>query len=83
MIIYFIGYIAAGKNKWGKKVADELNYNFVDTRDIMEQKSGVSFGYLLQNKELFNDCLQHFCRGCGVTGCGVTVVLQLQLADGV
>ena len=53
MIIYFIGYIAAGKNKWGKKVAEELNYNFVDTRDIMEQKSGVSFGYLLQNKELF------------------------------
>ena len=53
MIIYFIGYIAAGKKKWGKKVAEELNYNFVDTRDIMEQKSGVSFGYLLQNKELF------------------------------
>jgi len=53
MIIYFIGYIAAGKNKWGQKLAKELNYNFVDTREIMEQKSGLPFGALLQNKELF------------------------------
>jgi shikimate kinase len=53
MLIYFIGYIAAGKNKWGKKLAEELNYNFVDTREIMEQKSGLSFAELLQNKELY------------------------------
>ncbi len=53
MIIYFIGYIAAGKNKWGKKLAEELNYDFVDTRNIMEQKSGMTFGLLLQNKDLF------------------------------
>lgn len=53
MLIYFIGYIAAGKNKWGKKIAEELNYNFVDTREIMEQKSGMTFGALLQNKDLF------------------------------
>ncbi len=53
MLIYFIGYIAAGKNKWGKKTAEELNYNFVDTREIMEQMSGMTFGALLQNKDLF------------------------------
>ncbi len=53
MLIYFIGYIAAGKNKWGQRLAKELNYDFIDTRKIMEQKSGMTFGALLQNKELF------------------------------
>ncbi len=53
MLIYFIGYIAAGKNKWGQRLSKELNYNFIDTREIMEQKSGMTFGALLQNKELF------------------------------
>lgn len=53
MLIYFIGYIAAGKNKWGKKLTKELDYDFVDTREIMMQKSGLSFTELLQNKELF------------------------------
>ena len=53
MLIYFIGYIAAGKSKWGKKLAKELNYDFVDTREIMMQESGLSFAELLRNKELF------------------------------
>lgn len=53
MLIYFIGYIAAGKSSWGKKLARELNYNFIDTREIMKQESGLTFAKLLQNKELF------------------------------
>ena len=53
MLIYFVGYIAAGKSSWGKKLADELKYDFIDTRDIMMQESGLSFAELLQNKELF------------------------------
>ncbi len=53
MLIYFIGYIAAGKNKWGKKLAQELNYDFVDTRQIMEQRSGIKFEKLLKNKGLY------------------------------
>ncbi len=53
MLIYFIGYIAAGKSKWGKRLAEELDYNFVDTREIMMKESSMSFSELLQNKELF------------------------------
>ena len=53
MLIYFIGYLAAGKAKWGKKLADELGYDFVDTREMMIQSSGLDFFTLLQNKELF------------------------------
>ena len=53
MLIYFVGYLAAGKAKWGKRLAEELEYNFVDTREMMIQASGLDFFTLLQNKELF------------------------------
>ena len=53
MLIYFVGYLAAGKAKWGKRLAEELGYNFVDTREMMMQASGLDFYTLLQNKELF------------------------------
>lgn len=53
MLIYFIGYIAAGKNKWGKRLAKELGYDFIDTREIMMEASGLTFAELLQNKELY------------------------------
>ena len=53
MLIYFVGYLAAGKAKWGKRLAEELEYNFVDTREMMMQASGLDFFTLLQNKELF------------------------------
>ncbi len=53
MLIYFVGYIAAGKNKWGKRLAEELGYDFVDTREMMMEKSGLTFPELLKNKELY------------------------------
>ena len=53
MLIYFIGYLAAGKAKWGKKLAKELGYEFVDTREMMMKESGLTFFELLRNKELF------------------------------
>ena len=53
MRVYFLGYIAAGKKSWGQKLAKELNLNFVDTREIMEAKSGLSFGELLKQKDLY------------------------------
>ena len=53
MLIYFIGYLAAGKAKWGKKLAKVLGYEFVDTREMMMKESGLTFFELLRNKELF------------------------------
>jgi len=53
MRIFFIGYIEAGKKKWGQKLAQELNYKFIDTRDLMQEKTGKSYKELLQNKVLF------------------------------
>ena len=59
MLIYFIGYITAGKSSWGQKLAKELNYNFIDTRKIMMQESGLTFAQLLQNRELFIELEQN------------------------
>ena len=53
MTIYFVGYIEAGKNKWGQKLAKELNYDFLDTRDLMFEKTGKTYEKLLSDKELF------------------------------
>ncbi len=53
MTVYFIGYIEAGKKKWGQKLAKELNHNFVDTRDLMQEKTGKSYAELLADKDLF------------------------------
>jgi shikimate kinase len=53
MLIYFIGYLAAGKEKWGRKLAKRLEYDFIDTREMMMDASGLDFFTLLQNKELF------------------------------
>ena len=53
MLIFFVGYIASGKRKWGQRLAQELQYNFVDTRELMEQKTGERYEKLLSNKEKF------------------------------
>jgi len=53
MLVFFVGYIEAGKNKWGQKLAKELGYDFVDTRQIMEQVSGYEYGQLLNDKNLY------------------------------
>lgn len=53
MLIFIVGYIDSGKNKWGNKVAKELGYNLVDTRKLMEEKSGRSYTELLKNKEIY------------------------------
>jgi len=53
MIVYFIGYIEAGKNKWGKKLAKELGHDFVDTRELMQEKTGKTYVELLKDKDLF------------------------------
>ncbi|MEN8123252.1 MAG: shikimate kinase, partial [Bacteroidota bacterium] len=53
MLIFFVGYIETRKKIWGQKLAKELNYDFVDTRDLMTDRTGVPYGDLLKNKELY------------------------------
>jgi len=53
MTVFFIGYIEAGKKKWGQKLAKELKHQFVDTRDLMQERTGLTYAELLLHKELF------------------------------
>jgi len=53
MLVFFVGYVETGKKKWGQKLAKELGYDFVDTRDIMEKVSGYNYGQLLNDKNLY------------------------------
>jgi shikimate kinase len=53
MLVFFVGYVETGKNKWGQKLAKELGYDFVDTRTIMENASGYEYGQLLNDKNLY------------------------------
>jgi shikimate kinase len=53
MLIFFLGYVEVGKNKWGQKLAKKLNYDFVDTRQIMEEISGYKYPLLLNDKNLY------------------------------
>ncbi len=53
MTIYLIGYIEAGKRKWGEKLAKEFNYDFLDTRDLMTEKTGKTLDELFLDKELY------------------------------
>ena len=53
MLVFFVGYIETGKNKWGQKLAKKLGYDFVDTRIIMEEISGYKYSQLLNDKNLY------------------------------
>ncbi|OBQ55275.1 shikimate kinase [Tamlana sp. s12] len=42
MIIVLIGYMASGKTSIGKKLADKLDYTFVDLDELIEEKENAS-----------------------------------------
>lgn len=53
MKIYLIGMPLSGKTTTGKLLAEQLNYDFVDTDQYIEEEYGVSIDdLLLNNKEL-------------------------------
>lgn len=42
MRIYLLGFMASGKTSIGKRVAKQLNYEFIDLDDYLEEKNGKS-----------------------------------------
>lgn len=42
MIISLVGFMATGKSSIGFQLADELNYNFYDTDELIEEKAGLT-----------------------------------------
>lgn len=50
MIIVLIGYMASGKTSIGKKLAEKLNYNFLDLDDFIEDKENMSVTDVFKEK---------------------------------
>lgn len=42
MRIFLIGFMGSGKTTSGKRLAKKLNYSFIDTDSLFEEKSGIS-----------------------------------------
>lgn len=50
MIIVLIGYMASGKTSVGKKLANKLNYDFIDLDDFIEEKENLSVSEVFKSK---------------------------------
>jgi len=50
MIVVLLGYMASGKSVVGKKLANTLNYDFIDLDSYIETKESVSISELFQTK---------------------------------
>jgi len=50
MNIVLIGYMASGKTSIGKKLANKLNYDFIDLDDLIEEKENLSVTHVFKSK---------------------------------
>lgn len=50
MIIALVGYMCAGKTTVGKRIANILNFSFVDTDTLVEQKCNSTIEAIFQQK---------------------------------
>lgn len=55
--IVLIGFMGAGKTTIGKKLADKLNYQFLDTDSMIEDNAGISINEIFEihGEEYFRD----------------------------
>ena len=53
MRIFLVGFIETRKKFWGTKLAKELGYSFVDTRDMMAEKAAIPYSEILKDKVLY------------------------------
>jgi shikimate kinase len=81
--IFFIGLRASGKTTLAKKVAQELQAEFVDTDDLVEQKAGQNIAELVNEqgwehfRQLEHQVLQEVCSQKGqVVATGGGIVLR-------
>lgn len=48
--IFLIGPMGAGKSAVGRKLADELQMQFVDSDEVIEQRTGVDIPYIFERE---------------------------------
>ena len=50
MIVYLIGFMGSGKSKYGKLLAEALNYDFVDTDQLIEAQEKLEVTEIFKTK---------------------------------
>ncbi|MDN3666756.1 shikimate kinase [Algibacter miyuki] len=50
MIIVLMGYMASGKSTIGERLAEKLNYKFIDLDDLIEEKENASVSEVFKTK---------------------------------
>jgi len=50
MIVYLIGFMGSGKARYGKRLAEEMQFNFVDTDVLIEQKEKLEITEIFKTK---------------------------------
>ena len=50
MIVYLIGFMGSGKARYGKRLAEEMQFNFVDTDILIEQKEKLEITEIFKTK---------------------------------
>ena len=50
MLVYLIGFMGSGKSKYGKRLAEALDYNFVDTDKLIEDREGLEITEIFKTK---------------------------------
>ena len=48
--VFLIGFMGCGKSTFGKKLAEQLNWDFVDLDDYIEKQEGASIPLIFKNK---------------------------------
>jgi shikimate kinase len=50
MIVYLIGFMGSGKARYGKRLAKVLNFDFVDTDELIENREKQEITEIFKNK---------------------------------
>ncbi len=50
MIIYLIGFMGVGKSTVGRELSERLEYELIDTDELIEEKEGLSISSIFEKK---------------------------------
>ena len=50
MIVYLIGFMGSGKARYGRRLAQEMNFSFVDTDQLIEEREGMDITEIFKTK---------------------------------
>jgi len=81
--IALIGFMGSGKTTVGRMIAERLNYSFIDTDKLIEEKTGKAISDIFKNegedsfRQIESRVLEEVLKGRGaIVSCGGGIVLR-------